>query len=197
MPDRPAARLSGASAPIRSQGVPVVKPAPGPSFHGNGVRSGSRPRPLPGSRSSGRVAHLRLREWPCPPCPVRRPYRSWACRAASAAASPPRAPAPAPTRLAMRGRSWLPSTQFGQPPGGSAASYRGHDVGDAPRRSSLQQQKLEVERQLRAAPVAAVIGHQPLDRQVQLADQHAVADTRPAPRASPATTSCTSGRSAV
>src|SRR5215831_1498046 len=28
-----------------------------------------------------------------------------------------------PTRPAMRGRSWLPKTQFGQPPSGRAASY--------------------------------------------------------------------------
>jgi len=27
-----------------------------------------------------------------------------------------------PTRAAMRGRSWLPSTQFGQPPTGSMRS---------------------------------------------------------------------------
>ena len=35
-----------------SQGAPVVKPAFGVASHGIGVRTGSRPRPRPGSRSS-------------------------------------------------------------------------------------------------------------------------------------------------
>ena len=44
------------------------------------------------------------------------------------------------------------------------------DRGGGPRRM----QQLEIERQLRAAQILSVIGHQPLDGQIDLADEHSI-----------------------
>ena len=101
--------------------VPVVKPASRLASHCMGVRSGSRPSRGPAHSSRTGPARVR-RDRARRACRSRRRSTGSACRAGSGAASPPRAPAPAPTRLAIRGLSWLPRTQFGQPHAGSAAS---------------------------------------------------------------------------
>ena len=80
----------------------------------------------------------------------------------------------APTRAAMRGWSWLPSTQFGQPPLGQGLLVILHEVGDRIRPPRGLDQ-LEVEGQVGAREVRAVIGDQTLDREIDLADQHAFA----------------------
>ena len=55
---------------------------------------------------------------------------------------------------------------------------------DVRARSTARQQR-EVERQVRAAQVAAVVGHEPLEGQVDLADQQAVVEFVDHTRASP------------
>ena len=92
-----------------------------------------------------------------------------------------------PTRLAIRGRSWLPSTQFGHAP----VRQRGLvalDQAAIASASHARRDQVHVERQVRAAPVLAVVAHEPLDRRVHLGDhQPLVADhargSRPRPPA--------------
>jgi hypothetical protein len=48
-----------------------------------------------------------------------------------------------------------------------------HQLADR-RRGPRRMKQLEIERQLRAAQILSVIGHQPFDRQIDLADQHAL-----------------------
>ena len=57
--------------------------------------------------------------------------------------------------------------------------------------------QLKIERQMHAAEIDAVVRHQPLDRQIDLADQHAIVDIGPRSRRMRAITSCTSGRSVL
>ena len=77
----------------------------------------------------------------------------------------------APTRDATRERSWLPSTQFGHAPSGSAASYSSISDGE---RARLPRRRDQVHVRRHLHPGGVVAG-EPLERQVELADHHAAA----------------------
>ena len=58
-----------------------------------------------------------------------------------------------PSRLAMRGRSWLPRTQLGQPPAGKCGLVFVDQLADRGGMPRCAQQR-KVERQMRAAQIA-------------------------------------------
>ena len=156
----------------------MVKPASGGASHCIGVRSGSRPRPMPGCvlpagscTHSGGIGDVA-------PCRSRR--RSRRRRAAQGEQQHRRDPGlrwPDARGDRATGRG-CPAPSSARRPAAARPRSRRRCARSA--RVPGRRDQLEIERQMRLVAVRAVIGDQPVDRQVDLADQHAVADSRPA-----------------
>ena len=166
-----------------SHGCTVVKPALAECvpLHRRALADRGR-APMPGLVLLPRVLHAARAGSARRPCRSRRRNTSSACRAASAAASPRRAPAPrrpASRCAACRGCR-APSSASRRP--GSAASYSSISRAIA---RAFQGAWISWKLNGRCTPprFCAVVGDQPLDRQVDLADQHPLVVTRRATRA--------------
>ena len=107
-----------------SQGRVVEKPAWGERSHCIGVRTGSRPAPMPGSEAP-RILDLVRRNRHHRPCRShRRNTRVGVPRSVSSRTAATFACSGPNPRRNARYLSWLPSTQLGQAPSGQrAASY--------------------------------------------------------------------------
>ena len=148
-----------------------------------GVRAGSRPRPRPGTFFSNGSCTARA-ESARRACRSHRRSRASACPAESGAASRPRAPAPRRrgSRCAACRDCRAPSSASRRP--AAPPRTRSISVSDASR-LPRQPDQLKVERQVHAVAARAVVGHEPLDRQIDLADQHPIVVLVDQPRASP------------